>query len=346
MTCRIAASFLNQGDRGIVSNPIRVGIIGLGVMGAGHARFIKEHVPGATVTALFDVDDARMQALDDELGTVEVQTTSPSELMNHVSVDAIIIASPDPLHVEHLRLAIASKKPTLCEKPMATTIEDANAIAAEISAYETAMGKTMIHFGFMRRFDPSYRKVRELIATGEFGAPTFFRAITRNVASTGATTPGLYTNIAIHDFDIYRWLFKDEWVSVQSHYPRHSSLSPEGLKDPLVITAHMKSGLMMVADIVAFNNYGFDARVEVVCEKGSIEIGINGDVITRVNRQMGAHKGGSMAENWMTRFTQSYIEELRAWVSSLASGIPNPDLATYKDALIANEVCAMGVASI
>jgi len=315
-------------------------------MGAGHARFIKEHVPGARVAALFDVDAAKMQALADELGTVEVQTTSPSELMNHVSVDAIIIASPDPLHVEHLRLAIACKKPTLCEKPMATTIEDAHAIASEISAYEIEIGKTMIHFGFMRRFDPAYRKVRELIATNDFGAPTFFRVITRNVSSTGATTPGLYTNIAIHDFDIYRWLFKDEWVSVQSHYPRHSSLSPKDVADPLVITAHMKSGLMMVADIVAFNNYGYDARAEIICEKGSIEIGINGDVITRVNRQMGAHKGGSMAENWMTRFTQSYIEELRAWVSSLATGIPNSDLATYKDALIANEVCAMGVASI
>jgi predicted dehydrogenase len=61
---------------------------------------------------------------------------------------------------------------------------------------------------------------------------------------------------------------------------------------------------------------------------------------------MGSHTGGKMAENWMVRFEQSYIEELRAWVSSLESGEENPDLANVEDALAANEVCALGVASI
>lgn len=325
---------------------LRIGIIGTGVMGAGHARFIKEHVPEAKVVALFDIDAKKIAELAAELGTVTVQTTDAETLMNHPEVDAVIIASPDPLHVAHLKLAITCKKPILCEKPIATTLEDAREIAQEIREYESDSGKTMIHFGFMRRFDPAYREVRSLIETGNYGKPTFFRTITRNVASTGATTPGLFTNIAIHDFDIFRWLFKDEWVSVQSHYPRKSLLSPEGIADPLVITAFMKSGIMMVADIVAFNNYGYDVRAEVICEKGSIEIGINGDVITRSNRVMGAHTGGKMEENWIPRFTQSYIEELRAWVGTITSGIVNSDLATVEDALAANEVCALGVASI
>jgi myo-inositol 2-dehydrogenase/D-chiro-inositol 1-dehydrogenase len=325
---------------------LKVGIIGVGVMGAGHARFIKEHVPKARVVALFDIDTQKIAALADELGTITIQTTDAETLMNHPDVDAVIIASPDPLHVAHLKLAIACKKPVLCEKPIATTLEDARSISQEIKAYEKTAGKTMIHFGFMRRFDASYREVKRLIDTGDYGKPTFFRTITRNVASTGATTPGLFTNIAIHDFDIFRWLFKDEWVSVQSHYPRKSSLSPEGIADPLVITAFMKSGIMMLADIVAFNNYGYDVRTEVICEKGSIEIGLNGDVITRANRVMGAHTGGKMEENWIPRFTESYIEELRAWVQALLTGEVNSDLATVDDALAANEVCALGVASI
>jgi myo-inositol 2-dehydrogenase/D-chiro-inositol 1-dehydrogenase len=325
---------------------VRVGIIGTGVMGAGHARFIKEEVPGAKVSALFDIDTAKMSALATELGTVELQTSDVAELMNSEKVDAIIIASPDPLHVEHLRLAMASKKPTLCEKPIATNLEDARTIAGEIREYEKSIGKKIIHFGFMRRFDPAYREVRRLIDTGEYGQPLFFRTITRNVASTGATTPGLYTNIAIHDFDIFRWLFKDEWVSVESHYPKRSSLSPAELADPLVITAYMKSGLMMVADIVAFNNYGYDVRTEVVCEKGSIEIGIHGDVITRANHVAGVNLGGAMDDNWIPRFRISYIEELKAWIETISTGTPNPDLANVDDALAANEVCALGVASI
>ena len=115
---------------------LKVGIIGVGVMGAGHARFIKEHVPKARVVALFDIDTQKIAALADELGTITIQTTDAETLMNHPDVDAVIIASPDPLHVAHLKLAIACKKPVLCEKPIATTLEDARSISQEIKAYE------------------------------------------------------------------------------------------------------------------------------------------------------------------------------------------------------------------
>ena len=315
-------------------------------MGAGHARFIKAHVPNAVVVALSDVATEKMQALANELGTVKFTTADPAELMNHPEVEAIIIASPDQLHVAHLKLAMASGKPTLCEKPIATNIEDARSIAKEIEIYESKANKTLINFGFMRRFDPAYRKVRELIEGGKFGEPLFIRPVTRNFASTGATTPGLYTNIAIHDFDIFSWLFKSEWESVSSHYPKQSKLSQEGVADPLLITAKMSNGIMMIADIVAFNNYGYDARFEVLCEKGSIEVGIFGDVITRIDFEATPIQGGHMAENWMSRFELSYIEELKAWVNSIESGKMNPDLATVKDALAANEACQLGVASI
>jgi len=325
---------------------VNVGIIGTGVMGAGHARFIKQHVPDATVVGLSDVDPKKINQLSDELGTVLFTTSKPEELMNDPKVEAVIIASPDPLHVEHLRLAIASGKQILCEKPIATTIEDAQMITNEIRSYESQVGKKMINFGFMRRFDPCYQEVRRLIATGDFGAPTFFRTVTRNVSSTGATSTGLFTNIAIHDFDIYRWLFNDEWESIKSFYPKRSSLSPEGLNDPLIIIGRLKSGITMVGDIVAFNNYGFDCRVEVICEKGTIQIGTHGDVITQINGFGGATKGGKMAENWMTRFEPSYIEELKAWIEEVKTGVINTDLATVEDALIANEVCALGIASI
>jgi myo-inositol 2-dehydrogenase/D-chiro-inositol 1-dehydrogenase len=325
---------------------LRIGIVGTGVMGAGHARFIRDSVDGAEVSALFDIDQNKVNQLADELKTVTLRTSNVEDLMNSNEVDAIIIASPDNFHVQHLRLAILAKKPTLCEKPLATNLDEARAVASEIKEYEKACGKRMIHFGFMRRFDDAYRKARDLINSGNYGSPLYCRTTARNVSSTGVTTSGLYTNIAVHDFDILRWLFKDEWVSVTSNYPKRSSLSPEGLNDPLVVIAKMKNGLMMVADIFAFNNYGYDVRTEVICEKGSIEIGIHGDVITRSNRVAGVGKGGEMDENWIPRFNDSYIAELRAWVQTITTCKENSDLATVEDALAANEVCALGVASI
>lgn len=328
------------------SSQIKVGVIGCGVMGAGHAKFLTEHVPQARVSAIYDLNPESTKKLKAVLpGGVEI-SKSVEALMKSDSVDAIIIASPDNLHVAHLELAIASNKPTLCEKPIATDLESARLITKKIKEYEQKSGKRQIHFGFMRRFDPPYIELREKINSKKYGQPLFIRTITRNVSSVGATTPGLFTNIAIHDFDIYRWLFKSEWVSVASQYPKRSSLSPDNVADPLIITARLANEILMISDIVAFNNYGYDSRVEVLCEKGSLEIDNHGKLITRFDRQAMDSLGGKMAENWMFRFEAAYINELKAWIGALKTSVPNSDLASADDALAANEACALGIASI
>jgi len=314
-------------------------------MGSGHARYLKEYVSEAEVIALADVDLERAKQLSNVLKTPQLVTNNVQELCFSELVDAIIIASPDSQHVSHLRLAVSASKPTLCEKPIATSIDEARIIAEEIMRYQSRVDRQMIHFGFMRRFDPQYRKVKELVNSGKYGFPLFVRVVTRNVASTGATNSGLFTNIAIHDFDIFRWMFESDFSEVASHYPKRNSMSQAGLSDPLIITAKLNNGIMMVADIVAFNNYGYDARFEIVCEKGSIEVGVFGDVIIRSDFNATSIKGGRMSVNWMDRFELSYIEEVKAWVKSIDSGEIHPDLATVVDALAANEACQLGIDS-
>ena len=325
---------------------LSIGVIGTGIMGAGHARFIAAHVKNAQVTALADIDPIRVSALADELGTVVLQTNSPEELMMSSDVDAIIIASPDSFHVEHLKLAIASGKPTLCEKPIATNLEDARAISAEIQKHEDSKGKKIISFGFMRRFDPGYMRLREEIESGKYGNPMYVKAVIRNHLSPGTTSTGIFTNMAVHDFDIYRWLFKSDWESVSSFYPPHSSSAPDDVNDPLVFVAKLKNGITLVVDAMANGTAGYDTRVEVVCERGNLEIGPFGDFAVRTLENFEVTRGGAMEINWMKKFEQSYINELLAWVGEVESGVVHPDLATHKDALIANESAALGVASI
>ena len=325
---------------------LRIGIIGAGVMGSGHARNLTKHVENATVVALSDISELAMEKLAAELGSVTFTTTNPAELVAHPDVDAIIIASPDFLHSEHIRLALAENKSALCEKPLAVNLEEARLIAKEIETHENTADKRLIHFGFQRRFDPAYRRVRDLINSGNFGAPLFVRPVTRNVKSTDITTPQMYSNIAIHDFDIYRWLFQSEWESVETISGKNSSMTQVGLKDPLLFTAKLSNGIVMMADIVAFNNYGYDARFEVVCEKGSIEVGIFGDVVTRTNFVANSIQGGKLAENWMGRFADAYVAEATAWVETVLDGVPNRDLASFQDALAANVASEMGIASL
>jgi myo-inositol 2-dehydrogenase/D-chiro-inositol 1-dehydrogenase len=327
---------------------LRVGVIGAGVMGRGHAEFIRDFIPRAQVVAVADFELSRAIALANDINSVGevVAFTEVEAMISSSNLDAVIIASPDQLHVEHLKKAIAANLAILCEKPIATDLDSAREIAQEIRDYEAKSGKAQVSFGFMRRFDPSYLKLRALMDSGDYGLPLFIRTITRNVSSAGITTEGLYTNIAVHDFDVWRWLSGSEWKSVNSHYPKPSSLSPTGLIDPLVFTAQLENEVLMVADIVANNNYGYDLRTEVVCEKGSLEIGTFGDVYTRANRIAGTPIGGPMVENWIPRFKEAYVAELHAWVNSVSSGNQHPDLATVEDALKATEACFLALNSL
>ena len=169
---------------------LRVGIIGVGIMGAGHARYITDSVDGAVVTALFDLDVPRMDDLARELsaksGAVINQHSSVEELINDTAVDAVIICSPDGLHPEHLELCVKAKKPTLCEKPLAPRLEDAKKIAEIVKT-----SNVPVALGFMRRFDPGYIQLKEEIKSGKYGEVIQIRAITRNVSSPGATTAGM-----------------------------------------------------------------------------------------------------------------------------------------------------------
>jgi myo-inositol 2-dehydrogenase / D-chiro-inositol 1-dehydrogenase len=198
---------------------IRVGVIGVGIMGAGHARYITDSVDGAVVTAFFDLDAARMDALANELSAKSGATinkhSSVADLINDPTVDAVIICSPDGLHPEHLELCVKAGKPTLCEKPLAPRLEDAKKIAEIVKA-----SGVPVALGFMRRFDPGYIQLKKEIQSGKYGEVVQIRAVTRNVASPGATTAGMISNSAVHEFDIARWLLEEEFTTVSVAYAK------------------------------------------------------------------------------------------------------------------------------
>ena len=321
---------------------IKVGVIGTGVMGAGHARFINQNVSNAQVIGISDINVSGMQALSDELKTIKFQTTNPEELAQNPEIDALLIASPDQFHADQLRLALKYKKPTLCEKPLASTLEDARAITKEIDEVEASLGKKLINIGFMRRFDPGFIKVKEVVNSGKLGKPLYVRVVSRNHFSPGTTSEGILINSAVHDFDIYRWMFNSEWESVQPFHPRHTDQAPEDVKDPLIFIAKMKNGIVLMANASANGAAGYDTRAEVVCETGSVELGPFGDVAVRTLDNFEANKGGKMEINWMKKFEQAYIDELKAWIAEIETGVVNTNFATHRDALIANETAQLG----
>jgi predicted dehydrogenase len=140
------------------------GVIGLGNWGSLHAR-VYASTPGARLAAVCDLDADRARALSERCGGVP-WFSSYSDLLADPGVEAVSVVLPDFLHREAVEAAVAAGKPTLVEKPLATTEADALAM---ITAAEQA-GVTLC-VDFHNRFSPLFNGLKQALDGGELGAP-------------------------------------------------------------------------------------------------------------------------------------------------------------------------------
>jgi myo-inositol 2-dehydrogenase/D-chiro-inositol 1-dehydrogenase len=156
---------------------VRIGIIGAGVMGTDHARTMQRSVSGANVTAVTD-------PVQDRAGAVAAETgarcfSSAEELIASPFVDAVLIASHDTVHAEHVRACLAEGKPVLCEKPLAPTVGECEDLVNRESSWKDT---PLISVGFMRRFHPAYRDLKAQLREGVIGQP-----LTRSTSPPGCS---------------------------------------------------------------------------------------------------------------------------------------------------------------
>ncbi len=112
---------------------LRVGVIGVGAMGADHIRTISTAVPAARVSEVYDFDVERAYAVAQPV--YAGVAGSAEALIDSSAVDAVIICSPDHTHADLAKACIAAGKPVLCEKPLAVTAEDSlSVVEAEVAA--------------------------------------------------------------------------------------------------------------------------------------------------------------------------------------------------------------------
>ncbi|MBE6478734.1 MAG: Gfo/Idh/MocA family oxidoreductase, partial [Propionibacteriaceae bacterium] len=185
-----------------MTDTLRVGIIGTGVMGSDHAHNLARGVRGATLVAIADAAADRAQALAAEVG-VETVFTDGTQMIDSGQVDAVIIAVPDPFHATLVEACLDAGLPVLCEKPLAPTVAE----AVRIIKKEDTLDHPLLTVGFMRRFDPSYLAMRARLATGSEGALLMTHSCHRNVeAYPGQDSSATVTNSAVHEIDVLPWL--------------------------------------------------------------------------------------------------------------------------------------------
>lgn len=250
-----------------MNEPLRVGVIGTGMMGRDHARVLADGISGATLTALADPNQAVTRALADELG-VTTTFDDGHELIASGSVDAVIVATPDQFHASYTKAAVEHGLPVLCEKPLAPTVEEAAAVIRRARQ----IGGCMVTVGFMRRFDPGYLALKEAAAQGELGAILMSHSVHRNVeAYPGGDSSATITNSGIHEFDILPWLCDSPIVEVMWSAGRATSLL-QTRHDPQFVLLRAADGVLHTVALGVHARYGYDVRCELVCESGTLEL--------------------------------------------------------------------------
>lgn len=291
---------------------LNVGVIGVGMIGQDHIRRLTHVLSGARVAAVTDVDLDRARTVADDLPGA-VLHAGGQDLIADPSVDAVVVTSWGPTHEEYVLACIAAGKQVFCEKPLATTEE----ACARIVDAEVAAGRRLVMVGFMRRYDPQYRAMKQVVASGEIGLPLLMHAAHRNPSVPSHYTSDMIINDStVHDIDVARWMFDDEIAAITVLKPRVSSKAAAGFNDPLLVLLEMASGVIVDVEAMVNAGFGYDIRGEVVCEDGTVELSESAGALVKTAGRV----SGRVPANWQERFVRAFDTEFQAWIDAVTAG--------------------------
>ncbi len=228
------------------------GNIRLGVIGCGRfARFALPrftHVPNVTVTNVTDSSESAARDVARQYGA----TVRPSvdALVAQPDVDLVYIATPPVCHHPEALAALTAGKHVLCEKPLALTLENADAMIAAATAHHR-----LLAIDFLQAYNPLLDRVRTLIAASILGQP--LRAYFENYASDADLPPehwfwdstqsgGIFVEHGVHFFDLFRRLFGEGTVRSAERAVRPSTGAAEHVQCAMqygeTMIAHMYHG--------------------------------------------------------------------------------------------------------
>jgi myo-inositol 2-dehydrogenase/D-chiro-inositol 1-dehydrogenase len=236
-----------------------VGVLGLGRIGATHARNVAA-LAGVDLV-VHDPDVGAVRAVVDATGARSV----PDRAALLGEVDAVVIATPTANHPDDLAAGAAAGLPMLCEKPISL---DVASTAAALSRVEEA--GVALQVGFMRRFDPGFVEARRRIEAGELGDLYLVRAASHDHVPPHESyldlSGSVYRDMHIHDFDAVRWLTGREVVEVYATgsvlvddmFRRHDDV------DMTTISLVLEGGVLASLTGSRANPLGYDHRTEVI----------------------------------------------------------------------------------
>ena len=304
-----------------MKKPIRICMIGAGRVGKNHSRAITRHVPSGRIVALVDP----MVVVREETATdfgIDSQFDSLELALDNAEFDAVVITTPTPTHLSLASLAAKHKKHVFLEKPMALSLDECDAII-EV----TNQNAVILQLGFMRRFDPDFIAAAQRIEAGEIGQPMMIKSNTHGPglpppwARDLRTSNGMLAEVNSHDWDATRWLMSSNYERVYTEVANlkgsANNVDTPNFYDNVLVNIKFESGGLGLISGVCPCGYGYDARVEIIGDKGIMQIGeLNGQaVVVCTNRDQGLIT--PITRTWPQRFEWAYINELEHFISCI-----------------------------
>jgi predicted dehydrogenase len=277
---------------------LRVGVIGVGVMGSNHARVLAE-LPGVEFVGVADPDRIQAHSVAQALGCAEFPDCAS---LLDTGVEAVTIAAPTHVHQEVALACIARGVHVLVEKPIASSIEEGHAIVAAARR----AGVTLM-VGHVERFNPAVQAIKDALR----GEDILSIAITR----VGPFPPrmsnvGVVIDLAVHDIDLIRWFTDSEIVEVQ---PQLSSAVAER-EDIALLQFRTASGVL--AHINTNWLTPFKARDVQVATRRKY---VMADLLTRqVTECFGFQPDGAYS---MRHLPVGHAEPLRAEIAAFVAAV-------------------------
>ncbi|MGI9950855.1 Gfo/Idh/MocA family oxidoreductase [Moorellaceae bacterium AZ2] len=299
-----------------------VAVLGIGRAGMVHARNFVESVPMAKLVAIYDVEKERVEAAAGELGVKGY--TDLEKVLGDPAIDAVVVAAPTFAHRDLVVAAAKGKKAILCEKPLTLTLEEAEDMRRAVEE-----NGVVFVMGFMRRYDASFMRAKELLENGEIGDPLIIRSVGKGPslpprwAWDVKKSNGVLGEVNSHDFDTVYWLMGSEysWVYARGKNMRCEDLREEfpDFYDHALVMFELKNGCMGTVEGACPSEYGYDARVEIQGTKGVLFIGdIAEHGVTVCSKGKGASR--SLVQSWRSLFREAYIREDRHLIECLSKG--------------------------
>src|SRR5947209_5866288 len=249
---------------------LKIGLIGAGRIGHLHAEHLTVRVPSAELVMVADVFEENARQCAKRYG-IPFATQDYQAVLTRPDIEAVAICSSTDTHARIIEEAAQAGKHIFCEKPIAL---DLSTIDRALDAVKHTGVK--LQLGFNRRFDASYRRVRQAIEQGETGRLQQIHIISRDTVPPPIeyipTSGGLFLDMTIHDFDMARFLTGSEVdeIFVMAGVMIDPAIGEVGDVDTATILLHFRNGVIGTIENCRRAAYGYDQRVEVLGSAGAV----------------------------------------------------------------------------